>query len=49
MGGPLQTPGNISWHPASVDMPPMPTIAPGEDAMSMTIAAVLPTLAAPLA
>jgi hypothetical protein len=49
MGGPLQTPGNISWDPASVDMPPMPTIAPGEDAMSMTIAAVLPTLAAPLA
>lgn len=38
-----------SWDPASVDMPPMPTIEPGEDAMSMTIAAVLPTLSAPLA
>jgi hypothetical protein len=39
----------MSWDPASVGMPPMPTITPGEDAMSMTIAAVLPTLSAPLA
>ncbi|MDT5075742.1 MAG: hypothetical protein QOJ80_379 [Mycobacterium sp.] len=40
---------DTSWDPASVDMPPMPTISPGEDGLSMTIAAVMPTLSAPLA
>ena len=40
---------DASYDPASVDMPPMPTIQPGEDGLSMTIAAVLPTLSAPLA
>jgi len=46
---PLQKPEGISWNAAPVELPPMPTIAPGEDAMSMTIAAVLPTLHTPLA
>jgi hypothetical protein len=46
---PFQKPEGISWNAAPVELPPMPTIAPGEDAMSMTIAAVLPTLHTPLA
>ena len=41
-------PQGISWDPASVELPPLPSVPPGADAMSMTIAAVLPTLAAPL-
>src|SRR4051812_30168793 len=45
----FEKPEGISWDPASVGLPPMPTIAPGEDSMSMTIAAALPALAAPLA
>src|ERR1700712_3619491 len=49
MGDPLGMQEGTSWDPASVDMPPMPTISPGEDGLSMTIAAVLPTLSAPLA
>ena len=48
MGGPLRKPEGISWSAAAVELPPMPAIAPGADAMSMTIAAVLPTLAAAL-
>jgi hypothetical protein len=46
---PLHTPGNLNWDPASVDLPEIPMIPPGEDAMSMTIAGVLPTLTAPMA
>lgn len=51
MGGmdPFGMQQDTSWDPASVDMPPVPTISPGEDGLSMTIAAVLPTLSAPLA
>ena len=45
----FQKPTDISWNAAPVEMPPMPSISPGEDAMSMTIAAVLPTLHTPLA
>lgn len=41
-------PQGISWDPASVELPPIPSVPPGADAMSMTISAVLPTLAAPL-
>ncbi len=48
MGSPMETPGNLNWNPAAVELPPMPMIPPGEDAMSMTIAAVLPTLTTPL-
>jgi hypothetical protein len=40
---------DASYDPASVDMPPMPSIQTGEDGLSMTIASVLPTLSAPLA
>ena len=42
----MQTPDNISWNAASVELPEMPMIQPGEDAMSATIAAVLPAMAA---
>lgn len=46
---PMQTPeGPLNWNAASVDLPPIPMIAPGADAMSMTIAGVLPTLTVPL-
>jgi hypothetical protein len=46
---PMSTPdGPLNWNPASVMPPEMPMLAPGEDAMSMTIAGVLPTLTAPL-
>jgi hypothetical protein len=49
MTDPLKTPGLLSWDPASVELPEIPSITPGQDALSATIAAVLPTLAAPLA
>jgi hypothetical protein len=49
MSSPLEKPDGISWNPASVEMPPMPMIPPGEDAMSMTISGLLPTLTTPLA
>ncbi len=48
MTSPLEKPAGISWNPASVELPPMPMIPPGEDAMSMTISGVLPTLTTPL-
>lgn len=38
----------LNWDAASVELPPIPMIPPGVDAMSMTIAGVLPTLTAPL-
>lgn len=46
---PMHTPGDLNWDPASVDLPEIPTLRPGEDAMSMTISGVLPTLTAPMA
>jgi hypothetical protein len=46
MSSPLRKPEGISWSAASVELPPMPVIPPGADAMSMTISAVLPTLEA---
>jgi hypothetical protein len=46
---PMHTPGNLNWDTASVDMPEIPMLPPGEDAMSMTISGVLPTLTAPMA
>lgn len=49
MTSPLRKPEGISWSAASVELPPMPVIPPGADAMSMTIAAVLPTLEAAMA
>ncbi len=45
---PLKKPEGISWDAATVQLPEMPMVPPGEDAMSATISAVLPTLAAPL-
>jgi hypothetical protein len=48
-GDPMHTPDNLNWDPASVGLPEIPMLPPGEDAMSMTIAGVLPTLTAPMA
>jgi hypothetical protein len=44
----MQKPEGLSWNAAAPELPEMPMISPGADAMSMTIAAVLPTLAAEL-
>lgn len=44
----FEKPQGISWDPASVELPPVPMLPPGQDAMSMTISALLPMLAAPL-
>lgn len=50
MTDPLETPdGPLTWNPAAVELPQIPMLPPGEDAMSATISAVLPTLTAPLA
>lgn len=49
MSDPLKTPDALGWDPASVELPEIPMIPPGQDALSATISAVLPTLAAPLA
>src|ERR1700712_5712946 len=49
MNYPLTKPeGPLTWNAAAPELPEMPMISPGADAMSMTIAAVLPTLAAGL-
>ncbi|MGO4444202.1 hypothetical protein AB4Z42_12685 [Mycobacterium sp. 2YAF39] len=48
MGSPLKKPEGISWNAASVELPEIPMLPPGPDAMSATISAVLPTLAAEL-
>lgn len=45
---PLKKPEGISWDAATVELPEMPMVPPGQDALSATISAVLPTLAAPL-
>ena len=49
MTDPLEKPDGLNWDPAAVELPQVPMLPPGEDAMSATIAAVLPTLTAPLA
>ncbi len=46
---PMHTPGSLNWDPASIDMPEIPMLPPGEDAMSLTISEVHPTLTAPMA
>lgn len=48
MSSPLRKPEGISWNAAAVELPQIPTIPAGQDAMSATISAVLPTLAAEL-
>jgi hypothetical protein len=48
MSSPLEKPEGLSWDTASVELPPVPMLPPGADAMSMTISAVLPTLTTPL-
>jgi len=47
-GSPLKKPEGISWNAASIELPEIPMLPPGADAMSATISAVLPTLAAQL-
>ena len=49
MTDPLEKPDGLNWDPAAVELPEVPLLPPGEDAMSATIAGVLPTLTAPLA
>jgi hypothetical protein len=49
MTDPLRKPEGLSWDPASVELPEIPMLPAGQDALSSTISAVLPTLAAPLA
>lgn len=44
----LKKPEGLNWDAAAPELPEMPMISPGADAMSMTIAGVLPTLAAEL-
>src|SRR5258705_13294618 len=46
---PLKKPEGLSWNAASVELPEIPMLPAGQDALSATISAVLPTLAAPLA
>ncbi len=49
MNEPLKKPdAPLTWNAAAPELPEMPMISPGADAMSMTIAGVLPTLAAEL-
>jgi hypothetical protein len=49
MSMPMKKGSGLVWNPASVELPEIPTIAAGQDALSSTIAAVLPTLGVPLA
>jgi hypothetical protein len=49
MTDPLKKPEGLSWNSASVELPEIPMLPAGQDALSATISAVLPTLAAPLA
>jgi hypothetical protein len=46
---PLKKPEGLSWNAASLELPEIPMLPAGQDALSATISAVLPTLAAPLA
>jgi hypothetical protein len=47
-GSPLKKPEGIGWNAASIELPEMPMLPAGPDAMSATISAVLATLAAQL-
>jgi hypothetical protein len=49
MTSPMKKGQGLNWNPAAVELPEIPTIQAGQDALSSTIAAVLPTLAVPLA
>jgi hypothetical protein len=49
MNMPLRKPESLNWNAASVELPEIPMLPAGQDALSATISAVLPTLAAPLA
>ena len=49
MNMPLKKPEGLSWNAASVELPEIPMLPAGQDGLSATISAVLPTLAAPLA
>src|SRR5690242_7754392 len=49
MTDPLRKPEGLNWTAASVELPEIPMLPAGQDALSATISAVLPTLAAPLA
>jgi hypothetical protein len=49
MVDPLKKPEGLSWNAASVELPEIPMLPAGQDGLSATISAVLPTLAAPLA
>jgi hypothetical protein len=48
VGGILDRSGDQHWEPAQVQMPEVPMLPAGEDPMSATISAVLPTLTAPM-
>jgi hypothetical protein len=48
MSMPMKKGQGLSWNPASFELPDIPTVPAGQDALSSTIAAVLPTLAAEL-
>jgi hypothetical protein len=49
MTDPLRKPDALGWDPAAVELPEIPMLPAGQDALSATISVVLPTLAAPLA
>src|SRR6478672_5683501 len=49
MSMPLKKPEGLNWNSASVELPEIPMLPAGQDALNATISAVLPTLAAPLA
>ena len=49
MTDPLKKPEGLNWNSASVELPEIPMLPAGQDALSATISVVLPTLAAPLA
>ena len=49
MSMPLKKPEGLNWNAASVELPEIPMLPAGQDGLSATISAVLPTLAAPLA
>jgi hypothetical protein len=49
MSMPLEKPEGLNWNAASVELPDIPMLPAGQDALSATISAVLPTLAVPLA
>jgi PE family len=49
MNMPLKKPEGLNWNAASVELPEIPMLPAGQDALSATISAVLPTLAASLA